>query len=250
MGKIRNNYSRNQCLVFSHSEDSSGYNGCDVKYGDINENYHFTSPVSPANSATNPAPYDGVRQSVRSVNIENNIKPKDMSYWFMQMSNIESLNLSNIDTSSCKNMTNTFVNCKNLSHITYGDKFVKPQNESSIFMNYSPSSSLEFMAQIKNVPTANRPSWYKDDAVIEIDTSSTMTNITIECAGYKHIAINLEAGFQQGPNWFFYDDEGNQIGNYISGKNANIPTGAKTAKLAGYKPNSTSMRIGLLNKSF
>ena len=91
--------------MFSHSEDSDGYSSCDNKYGDIsNDAYNY--PFGPVSFAT-ARPYGDITSNIISVNIENKIKPKNMAYWFYNISgNISGL--TNIDTSQCASLNGCF----------------------------------------------------------------------------------------------------------------------------------------------
>ena len=89
--------SRNNCLVFSHDENSSGYSACDSKYGDISElgNQAYKK-------------WEGRSLGIQSIDIENKIKPKNMYGWFQYTWGLNSINVENIDTSQCTNMVLTF----------------------------------------------------------------------------------------------------------------------------------------------
>ncbi len=100
--------SRNHCLVFSHSEDSSGYSACDTKYGDISESTFMNETF---------LPWYSVRSSITDVNIENKIKPTSTKNWFYDFNNLVNINTSNIKTSNVTSMIFMFYNCRKLTSL-------------------------------------------------------------------------------------------------------------------------------------
>lgn len=244
--------SQNQCLVFSHDENSSGYSSCDTKYGDISENSEFSDCQTSSNFATNPAPYNNVRQLVTSVNIENKIKPKNMSAWFDNMSNIKTLDLSNVDTSNCDSMYLLFHKCQQLTNINYGNKFVVPENpnpESSGWLFGSLYSLSGSNALLETMCPANRPEGYTADKFASTSDVSVMkSGLNIDCEGYKGVYVWRDTS--DSSHWFqitYYNDNGDAI----AGTAREIPEGATRVSVQlcgppfGY---ATSMKVMLTDK--
>ena len=212
--------------MFSHSEDSSAYSVCDTKYGDVSDNTAF-SAWSPYNM-TNPAPYENKRSSITSVNIENTIKPKSMNYWFSSMNNLSSLDVSNIDSSSCTSMSGCFA-ASNLENITYGSKFVAPETIDYMFASPSTMRSSNSWQTIvsgtgsanKTVENAPRPDWYDLSKVITVNTECAdgwRWTYTCNCKGYdKYIAYDFYN--KNGQSWtgisFSKSSSGDKYSNFV-----------------------------------
>ena len=110
------NYSNNQCLVFSHDENSAGYSACDTKYGDISDNngvefgsYDDGDGISIYRYVrTNSKWYNSLR-SASAVTIENKIKPTNMDCYFYGFYNGQIINgLEKIDISECNSFKKAF----------------------------------------------------------------------------------------------------------------------------------------------
>ena len=111
--------SLNQCLVFSHSDDSPQYSACNTKYGDIsNSAYSYPSA----------RPWNNKIQQTTSVRIENKIKPKNMGSWFAQNYSGSSMStgygtienffgVENIITSECTSIRGLFLGQKYLTFL-------------------------------------------------------------------------------------------------------------------------------------
>ena len=106
--------SLNQCLVFSHSDESEAYSACNLKFGDVsNEQGSLSNNWHDCLGSS-----DFTIHKVDAVLIENKIKPKNMCGMFSGLSRITSIEgISNIDTSQCTNMAALFSNCNNLTSV-------------------------------------------------------------------------------------------------------------------------------------
>ncbi len=195
--------SQNHCLVFSHDENSSGYQGCDTKYGDISNNTEFGNPNAPDEYVPNKAPWKNITNAITSVYIENTIKPQNMSYWFSQLTKISELNLSNVDTNNCINMTGIFSGCYRLLNITYGDKFNKPSGDYSQMFGSWTSVYGGYFGSV----AAFRPQWLlnEDNIGWHINTGVDATSMDMTGRNYKRIIIGNITGLK---NIFNYHQQG------------------------------------------
>ena len=223
--------------MFSHDESSEGYSACDTKYGDISENSGFSVPTAPSNKA----PYVSIVSQIKSVNIENKIKPKSMSCWFTNIVSLTAIDLSNVNTSQCNSTSLMFMGCRNLTSANYGSDFVKPENVSDMFIYSSVLTNNQLANSYRNgnIPRVNRPSWYDLDKFGEVDRtlSGATSTFSIDVENYNYVTYdNITWGATTTP--ILYDKDGNSLGN-LSG--TTIPSNAKTLKIFGHNPSSTTL---------
>ena len=72
----------------------------------------------------NPCPWDDYRDTITAVyvgddkgNGNRTVRPKNMSWWFYYLSNLEEIDFVNIDTSNVTDMNSLFVNCYKLKNL-------------------------------------------------------------------------------------------------------------------------------------
>lgn len=87
---------------------------------------------------------------------KNPIIVTGMRSTFSSDSSLKSLDLSAFDTSACETFVYTFNNCSSLTDIIYGDKFVLPDNITSL-LGYDDDTNPTYQ-MFYNCP-ANKPNW-------------------------------------------------------------------------------------------
>ena len=145
--------SRNNCLVFSHSENSPKYSECDVKYDELNSLYN--SKISSGWPTLNAREYvnnqwNSYNGSVQKVIIENKIKPLFTNNYFKgcnRLKNIEGID--NIDTSNCEDMSGMFQEM--------GTAYFTSLNLSS--WNVSKVTSMRYMFSNNSLNELNLNGW-------------------------------------------------------------------------------------------
>ena len=138
--------SQNQCLVFSHDENSELYSNCNNKYGDCKDRKNN-------DLYSNPLPWHSFCYSISEIIIENKIKPTDMSGWFSYSKKITGL--ENINTKNVTNMNTTFARTSissldlsgwDLSNLTkMNQMFYNSSEIQSINLSNTKSNSLTNM---------------------------------------------------------------------------------------------------------
>lgn len=125
-------------------------------------------------SAPNYAPWYSNRETITTVDIKDGVAPACLNYWFYNMPNIESVNLTNLDASNVIDMRWTFQNSTKLSSVTFPDSFntEKVTNMACMFMGCSGLTSLDLSSFDTAEVTNTSYMFYNCGGLTSLDLSS------------------------------------------------------------------------------
>lgn len=141
-------------------------------------------------------------QLISNITMENSrISTTSMSSMFYNCTNLESIDLGNLDTSNVKTMKDTFRGCTNLKNINFGDNFttINVTNMASIFNGCEALTELD-LTTFNTSKVINMTSMFEGcKALTELDLTSFNTSTVTDmsgmfksCKNVKTIDINKE----------------------------------------------------------
>lgn len=103
----------------------------------------FVSPYDYIFVDAGERPWGDYAENITAIEVASPVKPKDMSYWFDNMRNAETVDLSLVDTSETQFMMYTFSRCQNLRKIDLSS--FNTEELISPYMMFYGCDSLEYL---------------------------------------------------------------------------------------------------------